>query len=317
VSKIARTIGRFLRLNEDLIEAISLGHDLGHVPYGHNGERKLDLILQEAGKGYFIHSAQSVRALMELENKGKGLNLTLQVLDGILCHNGEWMLREYKPQYDKTWDTFEREYNSCWTQKDFAKEVVPMTLEGCVVRISDVIAYIGRDFEDAIMLGLVKRNEMPARAKEIFGDNNRDIIDTIVLDLVEQSYAKDYLRLTDEVYEAIRLFYEFSKTGIYMNPRVCTEDTKIDAMFDALYETYLNDIVKDLKNTSISRHFIKSMPMEYRQRTPPERIVIDYLAGMTNKFFNNEFRQLVLPRNMGYKLKPSTDQPPAVVPMLS
>ena len=245
VSKIARTIGRFLRLNEDLIEAIALGHDLGHVPYGHNGERKLDRILQKARKGYFIHNAQSVRALMELENKGKGQNLSLQVLDGILCHNGEWMLSEYKPQYDKTWDTFEKEYNFCWTKKNFSKKVIPMTLEGCVVRISDVIAYIGRDFEDAIMLGLIKRREMPAAARKVFGDTNRDIIDTIVLDLVEQSYGKDHLLLSKTIYGAIKYFYDFSKSRIYANPRIGTEDKKIDSMFDVLYATYLSDIVKN------------------------------------------------------------------------
>ncbi|MFT3752738.1 MAG: HD domain-containing protein [Paludibacter sp.] len=182
VSKIARVIGRALMLNEDLIDAISLGHDLGHVPYGHNGESKLNELTFAAGKEFFCHNAQSVRALNYLENRGAGLNLTLQVLDGILCHNGELMLPKYEPDYKKTPEQFTQEYNNCWTIKGSDKSIISMTLEGCVMRISDVIAYIGRDLEDAILIGLIKRSDIPEQVRKVIGDTNGAIINNIILE---------------------------------------------------------------------------------------------------------------------------------------
>jgi dGTPase len=155
VSKIGRVIGRCLNLNEDLIEAISLGHDLGHVPYGHDGENVLNELCKDSGIGCFCHNVQSVRFLEEIEQRGKGLNLSLQVLDGILAHNGEMLSEEYRPTYGKTWEEFEAEYINCSKDENSSKKIFPMTLEGCVVRISDVIAYIGRDIEDAITLKLI------------------------------------------------------------------------------------------------------------------------------------------------------------------
>ena len=185
VSKIGRVIGRCLSLNEDLIEAIALGHDLGHVPYGHDGEKVLDEICRENNVGGFCHNAQSVRCLMDLENDGEGLNLCLQVLDGILCHNGEILDRQYAPSRGKTWDDLEEEYGKCLSDKDYSKKIYPMTLEGCVVRISDVIAYIGRDFEDAITVKLIRRDDLPSTITHTLGNTNDKIINTLVLDLAE------------------------------------------------------------------------------------------------------------------------------------
>ena len=152
VSKVARTIGRALKLNEDLIEAAALGHDLGHVPFGHAGERILNRISLECGEGYFNHNVQSVRTLMTLENNGLGNNISLQVLDAIMCHNGELELQEYRPK-KKTKEDFLAEYEDTYKNPNAVKKLVPMTLEGCVVRVSDIIAYIGRDIEDAIRMG--------------------------------------------------------------------------------------------------------------------------------------------------------------------
>src|SRR5574344_893990 len=160
VSKIARTIGRALSLNEDLIEAIALGHDLGHVPYGHIGERFLNEISLKHNEGYFNHNVQSVRNLMVIENNGEGLNLSVQVLDGILCHNGELELQEYRPK-KKTTEDFLNDYNNCYNVPKYVKTLVPMTLEGCVVRLSDIIAYLGRDIEDAEKLGLFNKKDIP------------------------------------------------------------------------------------------------------------------------------------------------------------
>ncbi|RLB41430.1 MAG: phosphohydrolase, partial [Deltaproteobacteria bacterium] len=154
VSKIARTIGRLLRLNEDLIEAIALGHDIGHTPFGHDGEKFLSELCVAHGLGPFLHNIQSVRFLQHIERKGQGWNLTLQVLDGIFCHNGEIHLKALSPDPSKDFGQFESEMRA--KEADPTIDIWPMTLEGCVVRMSDTISYVGRDIEDAIRLGLIR-----------------------------------------------------------------------------------------------------------------------------------------------------------------
>ena len=187
VSKIARTIGRALGLNEDLIEAASLGHDLGHVPFGHVGESILNKISLRYGEGYFNHNVQSVRTLMVLENGGRGNNISLQVLDAILCHNGEIISGVYTP-VSKDKDEFLFEYNESYKNKDILKDIRPMTLEGCVVRISDVIAYIGKDIDDAVRLGKISKSDIPSSIVKVLGASTSDIINTIVLDIVFNSF---------------------------------------------------------------------------------------------------------------------------------
>jgi len=302
VSKIARVIGRALKLNEDLIEAISLAHDLGHVPYGHNGERKMNKKVNKRFGTYFCHNAQSVRSLMEIENKGLGLNLTLQVLDGVLCHNGEWMLSEYKPNYSKTWDEFIIEYENCWTINKYSKKLIPMTLEGCVVRISDIIAYIGRDLDDAITLKLITRKNTPTFVKNNIGDKNKEIINSIVLDLINNSYGKNYLKLSDNIYKAIKELYEYSKTNIYQNSRICIQDDKINYMFDFLFDKYFSDLEEKTGETSISTYFLKEMSLDYKTRNENYKIVVDYISCMTDKYFNSCFEDAVLVKSFGRKI---------------
>ena len=156
VSKIARTIGRALKLNCDLIEAIALGHDIGHTPIGHTGEALLNEISISELNENFMHNIQGVRYYMEVENNGYGLDLCIQTLDGIMCHNGEMLSNKYIPM-EKDKDEVLREYYESYKDKNSFSKYSPMTLEGCVVRISDIIGYIGRDIEDAINLGLFKR----------------------------------------------------------------------------------------------------------------------------------------------------------------
>lgn len=303
VSKIARVIGRALSLNEDLIDAIALAHDLGHVPYGHNGERKLNELIFSIANEYFCHNAQSVRALEHIENKGKGLNISLQVQDGILCHNGELMLKEYHPDYRKTPEQFKDEYNRCWKIKDTSKEIISMTLEGCVVRIADVIAYIGRDLEDAITLNLINRNDIPRGVSETIGNTNASIINNFVLDIINNSYNTDSIRMSDKMHQAIDEFYKFSNEAIYQHPVKTSQDDKIAYMFEVLFNKYLNDLVADKRETSISNHFIKTMDKNYMTTNAPFRIVSDYIAGMTDDFFNNEFKNFLIPISFGYKAK--------------
>ena len=215
VSKIARTIGRCLGLNEDLIEAIALGHDIGHVPIGHIGESILNDISKKELNEYFMHNVQSVRTYMNIDNNGNGENLTVQVLDGILCHNGEVLNNIYEPIFTKTKEDFLKEYNDCYTVLETSKKIRPMTLEGCVVRISDVIAYIGRDVEDAIQLGVINRSDIPEDVTKVLGNNNREIVNNIILDIIENSYGKPYIKLSESIYETIDKLKDFNYKNIY------------------------------------------------------------------------------------------------------
>lgn len=302
VSKIARTIGRFLRLNEDLIEAISLGHDLGHVPYGHDGESFLSGISEANGQGYFTHNAQSARCMMELEQQGRGLNLTVQVLDGILCHNGEALADVYLPDYHKSCGQFLDEYTRCWGVRGFSRQLVPMTLEGCVMRISDIIAYIGRDIEDAITVKLMAREQLPAEIMDVLGNTNRDIINNLILDLTNHSYGKEYLQFSGPVHDALGKLLAFNYEYIYHNPRKLTQNAKIANMFRQLFDRYLQDLRSGNRDSSIYRWFAGSMGTEYLNQNTPERIVLDYTAGMTDDFFNNEFKDMFLPKSFGMSI---------------
>ena len=177
-----------------------------------------------------------------------------------------------------------------------------MTLEGCVMRISDVIAYIGRDLEDAITLGLIKREDIPKSVSESIGNTNSSIINNFALDIINNSYGKDYIKLSDEKFEAIKEFYEFSKVAIYQNPKKSTQDDKIKNMFDVLFKVYLEDLESGSMNSSISEHYLNSMNKHYLDETSNPRIVCDYIAGMTDDFFNTEFKNVMIPKSFGYKL---------------
>jgi len=300
VSKIGRVIGRCLGLNEDLIEAIALGHDLGHVPYGHDGERVLHRLCQESEIGCFCHNAQSVRFLMEIEEKGEGLNLSLQVLDGILAHNGEMLSREYHPDHRKTWKKFEEEYQKCLIEEDYSKKILPMTLEGCVVRISDVIAYAGRDIEDAIAVKLIRRRDIPQATRKTLGASNDRIINNLVLDLIRNSYGKDHLVFSADIFEALRDLLEFNYDEIYFNEKIKTQTEKIERMYEELFKRYLEDLQAGKRESAIYREFLDDMAKAYSESNPKQRIVVDFIAGMTDDFFNNQYNELFVPQSFGY-----------------
>ncbi len=292
VSKIARTIGRALKLNEDLIEAAALGHDLGHVPFGHAGERILDQISQEHGEGYFNHNVQSVRTLMILENNGVGSNISLQVLDAIMCHNGELELKEYRP-VSKTKEDFLREYENTYVDKTQVKKLVPMTLEGCVVRVSDIIAYIGRDIEDAIRMGVIGEDEIPKEIASVLGLKNREIINTINEDIIANSLGKDYLSLSDDVFQAIKSLKQFNFEHIYSKANSKEMLDFYEEMFRKVFDHCLNDIKTENKNGRIFTIFLNDMDPDYLENTSDERKVIDYIAGMTDDYLLSEYKRLV------------------------
>ncbi len=293
VSKIARTIGRTLNLNEDLIEAMALGHDLGHVPFGHFGERVLNQICEDNGLGLFLHNAQSVRVLQTLERDGKGLNMTVQVLDGILCHNGEMLEKKYVPDYEKTVEQFNDEYGRCWREKGFDRKIRAMTLEGCVVRISDVIAYIGRDIEDAIILGVIKREDIPESVTKILGNKNSVIIDRLVQNLIENSIDKPYLEFSDDVFEALKELMEFNYNNIYNSPVKSETEARSTKLFQMLFDKYMKDL--DEKKGYIYNEFYSKMSESYTNTNSHGKIVVDFIAGMTDNFFIEQFEENFLP----------------------
>lgn len=292
VSKIARTIGRALRLNEDLIEAAALGHDLGHVPFGHAGERILNEISLEYGEGYFNHNVQSVRTLMYLENNGIGSNITLQVLDAIMCHNGELELQEYRPR-KKTKEEFLDEYENTYNDRDAVKELVPMTLEGCVVRVSDIIAYIGRDIEDAVRMGVISEDEIPYEISSVLGVTNREIINTINVDLISNSLDKDYLCMSDKVFKALKDLKTFNYEHIYSKSNSKEMLDLYEDMFRKVFKTCLNDLKTNNRDGHIFTVYLNDMDENYLNNTSDERKVIDYIAGMTDDFIVSEYNSIV------------------------
>ena len=288
VSKIARTIGRALRLNEDLIEAAALGHDLGHVPFGHTGEHILNEISIRCGEGYFNHNIQSVRELMIVENNGKGLNLNLQVLDAIMCHNGESEFIKYQP-ITKDWNIFLKEYNESYKNKNANSKLVPMTLEGCVVRISDIIAYLGRDIEDAIRLGRLDIKEIPQNIIQHLGTSNSSIINKFVNDIIENSFGKDYIALSQEKYDLLKELKAFNYSNIYMKSNTQEQLDNYKLMFETVFNYSLEALNKGNRDAPIYKVFLDGMVESYLNSTSKERMVIDFIAGMTDEYLIKQY----------------------------
>ena len=292
VSKIARTIGRELGLNEDLIEAGALGHDLGHTPFGHVGEAILNEISVRAGCGYFNHNVHSVRLLMSIENHGMGKNITLQTLDAILCHNGELVMGKYEPRWNKTKEEFLSDYEKTYKDRRVSLELIPMTLEGCVVRISDLIAYLGRDIDDAIRMNLLKWSDVPKSITSVLGFSNREIVNTIINDVINNSKGKKYIKLSDDVYKAISDLKDFNYKNIYAKAYTVEEKTMLKTMLNTLYETYMSDLENNNQDSNIIKSYLNNMSLEYKKNSN-ERIVIDYIAGMTDDYTLKEYNKII------------------------
>jgi len=313
VSRVARQIGRVLKLNLDLIEAIALGHDVGHAPFGHLGEEILEKIGLRYNMGLFQHNAQSIRWLSYLEKRfpkkpASGLNLTLQVLDGILCHDGEIDEQKLKPLKvnGKDWETHFREYNDCFTENIIKR--IPMSYEGVAVRFADTISYIGRDIEDAILLKFIKRDDLPKQCVQVLGDTNRKIMNTLIMDLLNYSLDNDTIGYSEEVFEALRELRQFNYEMIYLrrdlNP-YSNEDLEIPfsdllrERFEIIFKQCLKDLEEDNYDAPIFKDHIEYIDDEnyttYFQRLKDEGkltfIIRDYIAGMSDKYFNQIYEQ--------------------------
>ena len=287
VSKIARTIGNILNLNQDLIEAIALGHDVGHAPFGHTGEVFLNNICIKENIGYFTHNAQSVRVLKDIED----INLTLQTLDGILAHNGEVLQNEYRPK-EKTKEEFLEELEKSFTKKGWDKHIIPMTLEGCVVRICDIIAYIGRDIEDAIVVGTIKREDLPESITKVLGNNNSNIVDVLIKDIIKNSYGKGYISFSEEVYRALMDLKNWNYANIYSSSEACKNEDIMEQYFYKLYDKYLEYLKPENQENNKSKErlfkFINKRSEEYKTSTSKQRMLIDYMAAQTDSYFLRE-----------------------------
>ena len=247
VSQNARTIAKALRLNEDLVEAIALGHDLGHTPFGHAGERVLNELCEEG----YRHNEQSVRIVEKLEKDGEGLNLTWEVKDGILNHQTSLM---------------------------------PHTLEGKIVRLSDKIAYINHDIDDAIRAMLLTEEEIPLELRKTLGMTTRERLDTLIHNIITNSIGQDDILMSPEILEAMQELRRFMFEKVYMNPRAKGEEEKAERLLRELYLYYLDHI--------------EILPTQYQKMCEEgekaERVVCDYISGMTDQYAISKYREFFL-----------------------
>lgn len=292
LSKIARTIGSHLRLNLDLIEAISLGHDLGHPPFGHDGEKMLSELSEKHLGQKFFHNVQGIRILELMEKRGRGLNLTMQVLDGILCHNGEEDYKRSQPQARKSFAEFDNVYKDI-SDGNF-NSYLPATLEGCLVKICDTISYVGRDLEDAIILKLIRRDDLPEDVVMVLGDTAGKIVYTLVTDVIRQSKNNNFIAFSDSVAEALHKLKRFNYRYIYNNSKIKTEHQKLKKIMNMVFELFLEDLVKERENSSIYKDFLDEQGEHYQKNTEKARIVIDYIASMTDRYFLDIFKERFL-----------------------
>ena len=249
VSQIARTISKALRLNEDLTEAIALGHDLGHTPFGHAGERALNRICP----GGFKHYIQSIRVVEVLENHGKGLNLTKEVRDGIRNHQ---------------------------------MSTTPSTLEGKVVRLSDKIAYIHHDTDDAIRAGIIKEEDIPKESKEILGYSLVERLNTFINDIIANSDGKNDIIMSPEIEKAMLDLREFMFHNVYLNKKAKSQEAQAERMLEELFDFYQKNL--------------EELPKEYFTRIeqlnePPYQVICDYIAGMTDRYAVAKFKEIMIP----------------------
>ena len=248
VSQNARTIAKALRLNEDLVEAIALGHDLGHTPFGHAGERVLDKLT----KGQFRHNEQSVRIVESLEKDGEGLNLTWEVRDGILNHE---------------------------------IELRPATLEGRVVRLSDKIAYLNADFDDAIRAQLLSEDDIPFELRKELGYDTKTRLDHMIHDIIINSMGQDDIRMSPETEQAFWELRKFMFTNLYTNPIAKSEEVKAEAMLEELYFHYMDE----------PEHLPEKMIRSIEEGEEKSRVVCDYISGMTDQYSMAKFKEIFVP----------------------
>lgn len=294
VSRIARNIGRMLGLNLDLIEAIALGHDIGHTPFGHAGEHFLnELSLEHTGR-YFHHNVHSVRVLDGIFRH----NISMQTLDGILCHNGESEQKEYRTAPLTDFSEFDQKVENCYQSADGVKKLVPSTLEGCVVKICDLIAYLGKDRQDALKTETLSSEELFSDTS--LGKYNAVIINNLCVNIIERSYGKNCITMDSEYFTALSKIKEENYRLIYGSPRIKAIEKELHPMFSRVYQKLRSDLTQNRTESPIFRHhldFVEEHGKHYRQNnyreeTSIDQMVIDYIASMTDDYFIELYEHL-------------------------
>ena len=292
VSRIARTIGSALHLNLDLIEAIALGHDIGHPPFAHTGEAYLDALSMQYTGRHFYHNIHSVRVLDTIFP----LNISLQTLNGIAAHNGELECEEYRPVPLSGFDEFDRILEKCAADPDAVQKLMPCTLEGAVVRLSDIIAYLGKDRQDAARARIAPESDF---SDDDIGSINAEIINNLVVNVIENSYGKPYIKLDERHFRALRKSRLENYRRIYNYAAAFSRlDTTIKPMMADVFGQLTEDLCHQNRRSPIYRHHIDPLnAVHYPRAVPygqgdPHQIVIDYIAGMTDTYFIELHRYL-------------------------
>lgn len=294
VSRIARNIGGILGLNIDLIEAIALGHDVGHTPFGHAGEKFLNELYHANTGRYFNHNVHSVRVLDKLFRR----NISLQTLDGVICHNGEFAQQVLSMSDLSDFETFDDIVERCYVDETTIKALRPSTLEGCVVRVSDMIAYLGKDRQDAIDMGVI--NSLSKFDSQVIGRGNAQIINNLTVDIVNNSYGKDRIAMSKAVFDDLKRAKAQNYEQIYFNEGVIAGYGNIvEEMFSEMYEKLLGDLIARNEDSPIFRHHVASLVAKSRTvradeylAEDPNQIVVDYMASMTDNYFTTLYEFL-------------------------
>ncbi|MBQ8440617.1 MAG: HD domain-containing protein [Clostridia bacterium] len=303
VSRISRTIGAALHLNLDLIEAIALGHDIGHPPFAHTGEAYLnELSLAYTGR-IFAHNLQSVRVLDGIFP----YNISLQTLNGIAGHNGEIECEEYRPEPMNSFAEFDRVMERCYTDRDFYGALMPSTMEAAVVRLADIIAYLGKDRQDAMRANVAEESMF---VNEDIGSINAEIINNLVVNVIENSYGKPYIKLDSKHFKALQKSKRENYQIIYNNAAsMANLENTVRPMMGEIYGQLLEDLKNGCKSSPIFTHHIDYVnASHYKRSTPyeacdPNQIVIDYIASMTDSYFIELHRYMFPDSSLRVKYK--------------
>ncbi len=298
VNRVARGIGQLLNLNLDLIDAISLGHDLGHTPFGHAGEKFLSECYNRHTSRYFHHNVHSVRVLDHLYPR----NISLQTLDGIIKHNGEFAQKIVYRGEISSFEQLDELVESCNKDESVISTLRPATVEGCVVRVSDMIAYIGKDRADALRMKVL--DDIDEFDSCVIGKDNSKIINNLTVDIVNNSYGKNHIEMSEEVFQDLKLAKKQNYERIYSKEGILEKSfSEVKTMFEELYEKMLEDLSRGDESSPIFRHHIKNLvetshyiTKDKYLETEPNVIVCDYIASMTDNYFVNLYEH-IFPRS--------------------
>jgi dGTPase len=304
VASIASTICKGLNLNQELAWAIGVGHDLGHTPFGHVGEVILSDLMKKEGLEPFEHEVHSLRVVDFLSNKGNGMNLTYAVRDGIVSHCGESFVECITPTFKI------KDLKNIKSKKD----LVPTTFEAAIVRFSDSIAYLGRDWEDACRLNIIDKENMPKGPKKLLGNSNSEIIDTLVIDIIDSSDI-DGIRFSKEIFEVVTEMKDYNYNNIYKSPILNGYKKYFSRLLNLIYQ-YLNELFttyfddkekyKEEKNMlaiGFSNHVSEMLPAYIEKEGSYKRLIFDYIAGMSDNFALDCASEILIPDHLNEELE--------------